>query len=75
MLKALSDIIYEVTGKKGITMDTDFVQDLHLTSFDVMNIIGVVEMRYQIEIPTRDAWKLIKVKDAIEYIQKKGIEI
>lgn len=74
MLEKFADIIYEVTGKKGITYDTDFVQDLHLTSFDVMNIIGVIETRYDVEIPTRDAWKLITVKDAIQYMEKKGLK-
>ena len=74
MLEKFDDIIYEVTGKKGITYDTDFVQDLHLTSFDVMNIIGVIETRYDVEIPTRDAWKLITVKDAIQYMEKKGLK-
>ena len=74
MLEKFADIIYEVTGKKGITSDTDFVQDLHLTSFDVMNIIGVIETRYDVEIPTRDAWKLITVKDAIQYMEKKGLK-
>jgi hypothetical protein len=28
MLKLIQKIVYEVTGKKGLTMDTDFVQDL-----------------------------------------------
>lgn len=75
MLEILDGIIYEVTGKQGITYDTDFVQDLHLTSFDVMSIIGVIEMRYDVEIPTRDAWQLVKVKDAIEYMEKKGVQV
>ena len=39
MLKLIQDIIYDVTGKSGITDETDFVQDLALNSFDVMNII------------------------------------
>ena len=41
---------------------------------DVMNIIGVIETRYDVEIPTRDAWKLITVKDAIQYMEKKGLK-
>ena len=75
MLEEFEQIIYEVTGKRGITYDTDFVQDLHLTSFDVMSIIGVIEMRYDVELPTRDAWKLATVQDAITYMEKKGVKL
>lgn len=39
MLEILEEIIYHVTGKSGLTMDTDFVKDLALNSFDIMNII------------------------------------
>ena len=37
MLKLIQEIIYNVTGKSNITDDTDFVKDLELNSFDVMN--------------------------------------
>ena len=70
-----ADIEHKMRRDIGITYDTDFVQDLHLTSFDVMNIIGVIETRYDVEIPTRDAWKLITVKDALEYMEKKGLMV
>ena len=39
MLKLIQEIIYNVTGKSNITDDTDFVKDLELNSFDVMNIV------------------------------------
>lgn len=73
MLELFQKVIYDVTGKKGVTLDTDFVQDLHLTSLDVMNIIGVFETRFQTTIPTRQVWKFVYVKDAIDYLAKHGI--
>ena len=65
MLKLIQDIIYEVTGKTGITYETDFLQDLALNSFDVMNIISAFEEHFDITIPTREIWHLHQVKDAI----------
>ena len=39
LFKFIQDTIEEVTGKKGLVMDTDFVKDLGLNSFDIMNVV------------------------------------
>ena len=72
MLKLIQDIIYNVTGKQGITYETDFVQDLALNSFDVMNIISAFEEHFDTDIPTREVWHLRQVKDVIAYLAQKG---
>lgn len=74
MLEIIKEVVYEVTGKGNITIDTDFLKDLSLNSFDIMNIICVFEERYDISIPTRDVWKLRKVSDVIEYLNEKNIQ-
>ena len=73
MLEILEEIIYHVTGKSGLTMDTDFVKDLALNSFDIMNIISAFEDHFDTTIPTREVWHLRQVKDVIEYMRQKGI--
>lgn len=73
MLEFIEEIIYSVTGKSGITYDTDFVEDLELNSFDIMNIVCAFENHFGMTIPTRDVWKLHQVKDVIEYMHQKGI--
>lgn len=72
MLQLIQDIIYDVTGKQGIALETDFVQDLALNSFDVMNIISAFEEHFDTEIPTREVWHLRQVKDVIAYLAQKG---
>ena len=76
MLERLEEIIYQVTGKNNLNLtdDTDFVKDLELNSFDVMNIISALEDLYDVDIPTRDVWQLRQVKDAVEYLKAKGVE-
>lgn len=76
MLERLEEIIFQVTGKKNLNLtdDTDFVKDLELNSFDVMNIISALEDLYDVDIPTRDVWQLRQVKDAVEYLKAKGVE-
>lgn len=72
MLELVADVIYKVTGKKGVTYDTDFVKDLALSSFDIMNIIGMFEEHFDEDIPTKDVWKLHNVQDVIDYLAEKG---
>ena len=63
MLQLIQDIVYNVTGKQGITYETDFVQDLALNSFDD---------HFDTTIPTREVWHLHQVKDVIDYLAQKG---
>ncbi len=72
MLQLIQDIIFDVTGKTVVTYETDFVQDLALNSFDVMNIISAFEEHFDTNIPTREVWHLRQVKDVIHYLAQKG---
>ena len=69
----IQNTVHAVTGKKGLTYDTDFVKDLGLNSFDIMNVVCAFEEYFDMEIPNRDVWQLRQVKDVIEYMIKKGI--
>ena len=73
MFEIVKEIVYKVTSKTGLTMDTDFVTDLELNSFDVMNIVCAFEDRFDTTIPTRDVWKMRRVSDVLDYMQKHGI--
>lgn len=74
MFELVQQIVYEVTGKTGLTMDTDFVADLELNSFDIMNIVCAFEDRFGTTIPTRDVWKLRRVCDVLSYMDERGIK-
>ena len=43
LFQFIQDAVFKVTGKKGLFYDTDFVKDLQLSSFDVMNIVCIFE--------------------------------
>ena len=73
MLEFIQQMVFEITGKKNITLDTDFVKDLELNSFDIVNLICAFENHFQTAIPTRDVWKLHQVKDVVAYLEKRGI--
>ena len=73
MLEVIREIVYNVTGKENLDMDTDFLKDLGLNSFDIMNIVCAFEERYDISVPTRDVWQLRQVSDVVKYLAEKRI--
>lgn len=74
MFETIKEIVYHVTGKDSLSYDTDFVKDLSLNSFDIMNIICEFEERFDMTIPTRDVRQLRLVSDVIAYLDEKGIK-
>jgi len=75
MLTIVQTIIYNITGKKNITYDTDFIKDLELNSFDIVNIVGAFEDYFDVTIPTREVWQIHQVSDVLKYMSDRGIEL
>lgn len=75
MFEVIQDIVYEVTGIRTITTDTDFVRDLALNSFDIVSMVGLFEQRFHIEILVREIWTLNTVQDVLDYLEAKGIRV
>lgn len=75
MLELVQEIIYNVTGKTGITLETDFIKDLELNSLDIMNIVCAFEDRLDVSVPTRDVWQLHQVKDVVAYMIRMGVTL
>jgi acyl carrier protein len=71
----VQEVVRDITGIDNITLETDFIRDLGLNSFDIVNIICAFERRFAIEIPVRDVWNLNQVKDVIHYLEVRGIRI
>ena len=75
MFELLQEIVFQVTGRTGLTLDNDFIRDLELNSFDIMNIICAFEERFDAEIPNRDVWTLHTVRDVLRYIEERGLSL
>lgn len=57
--------------KSEVTAEASFVEDLGADSLDTVELVMAFEEAFNIEIPDEDAEKIAKVKDAIDYINKK----
>ncbi len=51
--------------------EASFVEDLGADSLDTVELVMAFEESFNIEIPDEDAEKIVKVKDAVEYIKNK----
>ena len=50
--------------------EASFVEDLGADSLDLTELIMAMEEEFSIEIDDEEAQKLLKVKDAMEYVSK-----
>lgn len=57
-------------SEEEVKMDSSFVEDLGADSLDLTELIMAMEEEFGIEIDDDDAQKLLKVKDAVTYIEK-----
>jgi len=63
--------ILSAYGTSPIEIDTDLRSELNLTSFDVVQIIGEIEEKYNIEILEEEISQFITIRDLIGYIMLK----
>lgn len=73
LFKYIQDTVNQVTGKKDMVMETDFVKDLRLNSYDIMNIVCEFEEHFDVEIPNREVWQMRRVKDVVAYMIRMGM--
>lgn len=73
MLNKLTEIIREQTGDDTITINRDSVllADLGMNSFDLINLVCVLEDEFEVEIPDRVIGNFKTVGDVMDYIEDK----
>ncbi|MDR1856044.1 MAG: acyl carrier protein [Desulfovibrio sp.] len=66
-------IIVEQLGvaPEDVKPEASFVEDLGADSLDLTELIMAMEEEFDIEIADEDAQKILKVQDAVSYIESK----
>lgn len=72
VFETVKEIIVEVKdiSADAIKMESRFAEDLEADSLDVVEMIMLLEEKYEFEIPEEIAEKLKTVKDVVDYIEK-----
>ena len=73
VLERVKKIVVEQLGveEEQVTETASFQEDLGADSLDNVEMVMAFETEFNLEIPGEDAEKLTKVKDAVDYIQKR----
>ncbi len=70
----VKSIIVEQLGVDAdeVTADASFVEDLGADSLDTVELIMAFEEEFGVEISDEEAEKIRKVRDAVDYIDKRA---
>jgi len=70
----VKDIIAKQLGVDmgKVTPAASFIEDLGADSLDTVELVMAFEEAFNIEIPDDDAEKILKVQDAVKYIEDKS---
>ncbi len=63
--------VFGVSGKK-LTRKTDFVDDLHAKSMDIVELLAALELEFGFRIPQRDVRQNKNLGQAIDYMYDKA---
>ena len=58
-------------SEEEVTPEASFIEDLGADSLDLTELIMAFEEAFGVEIADEDAQKILKVQDAISYIESK----
>ncbi|MBE0426799.1 MAG: acyl carrier protein [Nitrospirae bacterium] len=73
----VEDKVKEIISKQlgvstsEVVHEASFIEDLGADSLDTVELVMAFEEAFGIEIPDEDAEKIVKVKDAIDYINNR----
>ena len=69
MFEEIKKILSEEYGITELSMSTNFKKDLGLSSFDFMNLICIVEDRYQVDLDEEKYRSLTTIEDLTNYLE------
>jgi acyl carrier protein len=57
-------------GKKTVTLESSFVNDLGADSLDIVELVMELEDEFNVNIPDEEAQKMQTIGDAVKYINE-----
>lgn len=54
-----------------LRLETDFISDLNADSLDTVEVIMMIEDRFDISVPDEEAINLLTVRAVVDYVEKK----
>lgn len=70
ILKQIIQLFSTITSAKDITADSELMDDLDISSMDVLFLISSLEEEFNIKVPDTALRKVVTVGDVAEIIEK-----
>lgn len=73
VFEVVRQVIVEIKDipEENIKMESSFAEDLEADSLDVVEMLMLLEEKFELTIPEEAAEEMKTVKDAVEYIEAK----
>ncbi len=77
MLEKIAEIIAEQLNVdvSEVKPEASFKEDLEADSLDLFELVMALEEEYDVEIPSEDLEKILTVKDIMDYLAAKGVDL
>ncbi|MBQ2667151.1 MAG: acyl carrier protein [Clostridia bacterium] len=70
ILNFVSNLLFFMTETTNLTEEQALIDDLGISSMDILTLISYVEEEFHIRIPERRIRKIITIGDLVDLIQK-----
>ncbi len=69
VLKRVIELFSTMTEAEEINEESELIEDLELSSMDVMFLISSLEEEFQVSVPEKEIRKMVTVGDVVQIIQ------
>lgn len=69
VLKRVVELFSTMTEAEEINEESELIEDLELSSMDVMFLISSLEEEFQVSVPEKEIRKMVTVGDVVQIIQ------
>lgn len=75
IFERVQGIIADITDidREAITKEASLINDLDLSSLEIMSIVSEFEANFSIRVPEKDLRGFVQVQDFIKYIGEKTV--
>lgn len=69
VLKKIIELFYTISEAEEISAESELIEDLDLSSMDVMFLISSLEEEFHVSVPEKEIRKMVTVGDVVQIIQ------
>lgn len=69
ILKRVIELFSTISEAEEITEDSELIEDLDVSSMDVLYLISSLEEEFKIKVPEKEIRKMVTIGDVVEVVE------